>query len=124
MSQTLEELKKEVGPKVRKLSDKKILITSTIPIKVGYSTIYNYKLKSRYQINENGVYIKIWPKPRYYDIISMSWEIKKKFVYLSFHTEVCTIDGYKISGLFDKIEFRDPVWNRNWKIKEILNENI
>lgn len=123
MNQISDQLKKEDGIKVRKLSDKKLLVTSTIPIVVNSIIIYNYKLKARYQLDEHGIYIKIWPRTRFFDIISMSWGIKKKCVYLSFDKKNLIIDGYKLSGLFDKIEFKDPIWSRNWKINIILNEN-
>ena len=136
MNPIIEELKNEDGRyRVRKLSDYKIQLDYKVPIFAAHEdsvrVIGTIRIKVRYRIdpderrhsNELPTYYLIPFKDRFFQILSQSWKIKKKFIHLQWKSGLNTIDGYLISGLYCGFIFDDKSWTRDYLISKILEND-
>lgn len=110
---------------INKLSDRKIIITHSVPICYQNSDIVitYWKLKVRYYINDNQ-FTLIPLKPNFIRLLSTKLKVKKKFINFNFSKkEFILFDNLKLKvDLISSISVDDTIWSRNHIINNILNE--
>lgn len=116
------------------LSENKIQLEYSIPITCNGIFISNIKVKSRYKkipstltVPTVPLWSYLYPKPRFFNLLSMSYGIKKtniKFKYSKVSSNFIS-EGqlYNMYNLLESIEFNDISWYRNFQLKNLLSEN-
>lgn len=119
MQQNLEVLKED-GLIIKKLSEKKLLFITQVLISSEDMIIDKITLKLRYKINKEGEY-QLIGNTRFMNSLSQRIGVKMKNMYLCYIQQEHLDKKFRI---IYNILIKDPVWVRNYKIKQILNEVI
>lgn len=115
------------------LSENKIQLEYSIPITCNGIFISNIKVKSKYKKTQpSTLIVPLWsylyPKPRFFNLLSMFYGIKKTNIKFKYSNKVSfnfISEGqlYNMSNLLESIEFNDISWYRNFQLKNLLSVN-
>lgn len=121
MQKNLEILKETDTLVIKKLSEKKLLFKTNVNVLASdFEVIDCVKINFRYKINKDGDY-KLVGNMRFMNILSQKFGVKLKNMYLCYETQIHLNNKFE---LVTGIRVKDPVWIRNYKLKQILNEVI
>lgn len=117
----MEILKENNKLKIIKLSDRKLLFKTNINVLTSdFEIIDSTKINLRYKIDKEGIYQMIG-NMRFMNILSQKFGVKVKNMYLCYETQVHLDKSFRmITG----IRVKDTSWVRNYKLKQLLFNEI